>query len=665
MSLLGLRGITIGKKLKLGGRTSGLTDRSTMDHNRPPATNQGRRRLRDPLLIAIFVLLVVDIASRFSSWSGSSFYRFDTATAGTGVLPKQQQQQSRQQQQQSAAGPASFNNSRLVREDASCGAAWSLPGLLTGDRTSYAVHTTSATTTKTTAMTMMINTTIWSHRRSGAPSATGTVTAQISHCGSTGRRAADDDDHDNEKTTTPPDRTMKTTTVPLATTSSMIVRKESVLCRKAEIMDDPGPIHHQAPTVVLEFGGSWDDLLGDANLNLWHFHAALFRLWAGVQIGIHGSLPVIMTAAAAADGGGSSSGGSGDDSTNPWVVLSVPAHVFARFRHPHGNVLVASPARLLEHVVSLGNGGTHDTTTIFEGLQGVADAFHGRLLVSRSGATTVNELQATLREQGANPEVTLWIVPPDDGLFWDLAWDQRLRTTLSKHCRNSLLHQYRNDILAGLALSSTNNDNDNVAEPEQQSPQHIPRPPNQHVCFMSRQRRNKIGTPDRGNIRNLSPPFLLQLLGRLGSPILLTPSTALRQPTGTAATSFSSSSPRLIQVEQTSVAEQMQFVYDECAVLIGVHGAGMTNALGLRPGTSVIELMSRHKADYQYFANVARLLNDVDYVVVATLDGDGPDHEENLHAMDGDDELLDRLHDLVEQKLQVSFHRQQQQQQQQ
>jgi hypothetical protein len=79
-------------------------------------------------------------------------------------------------------------------------------------------------------------------------------------------------------------------------------------------------------------------------------------------------------------------------------------------------------------------------------------------------------------------------------------------------------------------------------------------------------------------------------------------------------------------------------------------------------------LTSRHKADYQYFSNVARLLNDVDYVVVATLDGDGPDYVKNLHAMDGDDqdrESLDRLHDLVVQKLQESFHRQQQQQQQQ
>jgi hypothetical protein len=188
-----------------------------------------------------------------------------------------------------------------------------------------------------------------------------------------------------------------------------------------------------------------------------------------------------------------------------------------------------------------------------------------------------------------------------------------------------LLHQYRNDILTGLAVPSTND------EAEQQ---HIPRPPNQHVSFMSRrQRRNKIGTPDRGNISVIfHHNFLLQLLGRLGSPILLTPQHGIapannnRNSSGVILIIIATT---LIQVEQTSVGgTDAIFVYDECAVLIGVHGAGLTNALGLRPGTAVIELMSRRrKADYQYFANV-----------VALADGDGPDHEENLHAMGGDDQ---------------------------
>jgi hypothetical protein len=505
-----------------------------------------------------------------------------------------------------------FENTRMMRKDASCGAAWSRPGLLTGDRTSYSSSKNGS-----------INTTIWSHRRSGAPSATGTIAAHISRCVATSGNS------DGTK----------------------IVQRESVLCFRPEVSEDQRDHPHSRIsnmiTIIVEFNGNWDDVLGggDANLNLWHYHAAVFRIWCGVQIGLH------LLAADIGDAphrpNNNTSTIDDDVATNnaPWVVLPLPPPVFARLGRYDQNIMVASPARLLEHSLSSSSSSSKSTTPL-EGLQGVADAFRGRLMVIRSGATTVTELRAALREVDANPNVEMWIQPPNDGLLWDLAWDRNLASP--SNCRYSLLDQYRNDFLTVLGTEGR------------------PRPPNRHVCYMSRQRRNKLGTPDRGNVRNLSPTFLLQLLGRLGSPILLTPSTALRRPPnsgggkGAVTTTYASSMPyhsQLVQMEHISIAEQLQYVYDECAVLLGVHGAGLTNALGLRPGTAVIELQSKYKSDYQYFRNVAKLLNDVDYTVVTTLDGDGPDHEENLRATDATE--LDRLHALVEEKLQVSFHRQQ------
>ena len=454
-----------------------------------------------------------------------------------------------------------------------CGEAWSFstfqnPG---GSRTQFTSDTVSNHNDNST----MLQTTMWIHRRSDAPSATGWIQATIVH-GCT---------------------TTNITTLP----STAIVSRETVVCAN--------PPHATNTVFVIEWSQQdWDEVLElGANINLWHFHASVFRLWAGVQIGQQ-----VVTAG---------------NSVLPWVVLYVPETVFARFQSTT-NVFVASP----EHLLQLGT--VSSSSAHLERLQGVADVFRGRLLVMRAGTATIGELHAAVRRQVGTDTRMAWVRPPNDGLLWDLAWDAKLQIN-NAECRNSLLHRYRNDILQGLSPSPIHK-----------------APPAQHVCFLSRQRRSKWGSPDRGSLRNLAPDFLLQLLGRLGSPLLVTPNTALRR--------GNSSQPTLQQtlsMNKISIAEQLQFVYEECAVLLGVHGAGLTNTLGLRPGTAVIELLSATGPSYQYFRNLAQLLPHVDYTRVENFNGTGRDNEKDLRY--SDDKLFDQLHVLIEQKLQESIQRQQ------
>ena len=155
-----------------------------------------------------------------------------------------------------------------------------------------------------------------------------------------------------------------------------------------------------------------------------------------------------------------------------------------------------------------------------------------------------------------------------------------------------LLH-YRNSLLNS-AVTSSSSINDEA----------------KHICVVSRQERDR---------RNMAPDFLLKLLGRLGAPVLMTPRQSLRTNTSTTSNGVP------ILLDKSSITGQMRYVNQECAVLVGVHGAGLTNTLGLRPGTSVIELQSDPLPNdmiFQYFRNVAALMEDVDYTIFIIQPGE-------------------------------------------
>ena len=287
-----------------------------------------------------------------------------------------------------------------------------------------------------------------------------------------------------------------------------------------------------------------------------------------------------------------------------WIVALWPEAAWAEMGLDSHQVFVPSHGNLI-----------NVTMNMRPAVQLLSDMFGGRLILARQ-LTTIGQLNAILHQSHAPSDIEMWISPPENGLMWELAWDASLSNDL-RLCRNSMLLNYRNELLN--ALSSEDIPHIHIAR---------------HVCVVSRQERDR---------RNMTPEFMLRLLARLGGPLLMTPRTGLR-------TNTSTINGVPIYLGDSSVSGQLRFVHQECAILLGVHGAGLTNALGLRPGTSVIELQAS-SSTYQYFRNVAALIDDVDYSVFVIE----PVEEVNMYT---DDEGLDKLTALVELKLKESIARQ-------
>lgn len=411
----------------------------------------------------------------------------------------------------------------------------------------------------------------WTHVRSGASSATGVIHASVAYSRTTCA----------ERSNSWHDRRVSS--------------QEDVLCSRADGPD--GGDHHPSSdsTIMLSLTGSTnsEEAFPTTGVNLWHYTAAIFKLWAGIQI---------ATNVAKADG----------LKTPTWIVALLPEREWSLMGlDPSCRLFFPSPANLLNVTKDRSKYTMH-------GIQGLSDAFGGRLILAHPEAT-IGELHKMLERNHAPIDIEMWVSPPEDGLMWDLAWDESLSHSLGQ-CQNSMLFQFRNDLLSAVRSHET----PNVAR---------------HVCIVSRQERD---------LRNLSPEFMLTLLGRLGAPLMLSPRTSLR-------TSTSTFDGVPLHLDMSSITGQLRFVHRECAVLLGVHGAGLTNALGLRPGTSVIELQTR-STSYQYFRNVAALMRDVDYSLVR-IRGSGKSGKEEMD-MHADEKGLQELYDLVQTKLQDSIKRQ-------
>jgi hypothetical protein len=357
-------------------------------------------------------------------------------------------------------------------------------------------------------------------------------------------------------------------------------------------------------TVILSLleDSKWNEAISSNPINLWHYHAATFRFWAGLQIGFKVA----------------KSFGIPIDPDQTWVVLLVPRDMWSILPISRQvNVFVLSPTNLMK--IS-----SHSSERYaLHGLQGLSDVLGGKLVLVQHPTTTLVELKQTLESIDAPIDISLWITPPEEGLLWDLAWDQRLSQQgplASGKCHNSLLMQYRRDIVRSIQSKKS---------------KILRRSQPRHVCVVSRQGRG---------LRSLSPAFMLKLLDRLGAPMLLSPHTSLRR--------LNSSSPDestyFLRVEKSSISEQVIWIYEECAVLVGVHGAGLINALGLRPGTSIVELQTKDTT-YQYFRNVAALLKDVDYTLFR-IQGSGADKSQEFE-MYADDNDLQLLYDIIQTKL--------------
>jgi hypothetical protein len=341
--------------------------------------------------------------------------------------------------------------------------------------------------------------------------------------------------------------------------------------------------------------------------NLWHGHAAFYMMWVGLQIAKNivksNNNRLLMK-------------------PPEWIVALIPSKTWSGVGLD--NNLDGDSYYHNVFFPSIDNLRTNVTMDMQPAVQLLSDVFGGRVILAKQEAT-IDELYTILHQNNAPTNIGLWINPPGPpagGLMWDIAWDSNLSTQLTD-CKHSMLLHYRNSLLNS-AVTSSSSINDEA----------------KLTCVVSRQERDR---------RNMAPDFLLKLLGRLGAPVLMTPRQSLRTNTSTTSNGVP------ILLDKSSITGQMCYVNQECAVLVGVHGAGLTNTLGLRPGTSVIELQSDPLPNdmiFQYFRNVAALMEDVDYTMFIIRPG------EEGKGMYTDDVGLQQLVEIIQTKLHDSKTRQ-------
>lgn len=352
-------------------------------------------------------------------------------------------------------------------------------------------------------------------------------------------------------------------------------------------------------TVVLAFRDEplahWNDLV-DPDLNVLHFHAQFFAVWLSLRLA-DVSATLLHT-----------------DTLHPPldVILLFPPAAVSRFGNP-SVPFRPSPEQLAQRRVD----GAHHAA--LAGLQAVAQAITlGSVLVASTDHSGAQISQA-LAEAGMEGHAALWVTPPSrEPFLWSLEYaplhmapHPTTTDTGDDSCVNSrtqVLADYRN------AFISTDGSNEHISSTTALA---------KHVCFISRQNRPT---------RNLSSNFFITLIKRLGSPLLLSPTVHLRNSTAVADVA------RPLLLDDASLAEQMRYVHNECAVLVGVQGAGLAHTtLSLRPGAHVVELHSDLRANYSLFENIAALLPNVTharYRLESQVVNSTTAHEIDLHLDD-------------------------------
>lgn len=333
--------------------------------------------------------------------------------------------------------------------------------------------------------------------------------------------------------------------------------------------------------------------------NLWHFHTANFNLWVSLFF------PKIFAYAQTLN----------EFKETSETLLRTPTHVvvlagsqmckFGKFPKPLFEVTPENIEYASKHGAS---------RAYLEGLEAVND-WMGHMVVACEESVNSIEIQNELKRLNY-PKIGSIVVPPLDELLSDIAIDPMISKTLTdQNCFNSLIQKYSHDFMTGRGRLSLSGDYRRFDEKhlenesgEFKEPLEDKNRVARHVCLISRQNRQRIGMPKLDpnrdfDLRNLEADFFHKLMVRLGSTIVLSPGLSLRNKNSTITP---------LHLDKVSIPGQLRFVHEECAVIIGVHGAGLANLLGLRRGTAVIELIEK-KRSYDYFRNLAVLLDDTSY----------------------------------------------------
>jgi protein O-GlcNAc transferase len=75
-----------------------------------------------------------------------------------------------------------------------------------------------------------------------------------------------------------------------------------------------------------------------------------------------------------------------------------------------------------------------------------------------------------------------------------------------------------------------------------------------------------------------------------------------------------------VQLETMTFKEQVELMYSQTNILIGVHGAGLSHTIFLPPEAILIELLPDHSSSFTYFRNLAKQSNHI-YIPVIVSGG--------------------------------------------
>lgn len=375
-------------------------------------------------------------------------------------------------------------------------------------------------------------------------------------------------------------------------TKSQLSKKataDSILCTfEADASDEyneTNPPKRPRKTVILDIDPEryhWHDVVDDdllGGINIWHFHAQFFPMWLSIRLA-DSSISMLKNQNLTTEHGVLQ-----PDTLEPPldIVILFPTITWERFNRDESETGASKPFLVTtEKLFELRDKRRANPTSV-AGLQALMDGIEGSLVVG-SHNTTTGELFKVLRESEMEPRGNVWIRPPSRSNFLWLLERYDLEETIGNGCQNSMISDYVRPFINSVPVKY---------------PPKLAR----HVCFISRQMREHANVPNpKVKSRNLTPDVFLALMKRISSPIVISPHISLRN---------ASADGLPLYLEESSLTGQMRFIHYECAVVVGVHGAGLGHVLGMKPGSHLIEFQAWQ--NYTIFKNSALLLNNVTY----------------------------------------------------
>lgn len=414
-------------------------------------------------------------------------------------------------------------------------------------------------------------------------------------------------------------------------------------------------ISDRRATLVITFpdgASEIDDLLAESvvrGINLFHFHAQFFTIWLGLRLVEVSAL--LMRRRFLLQPGGKvypSSLFTADGNKKAIdVILILPDWTWFRFSNQSAKI--SSNGRVQPIVLESGGAnidalladGAFEQT--LAGLQAIQDGMPtGTKLMIATKTMSVHTIHTALARYDMNHRPYALFRQPDRG---SMMWELRLRDFVfdMSRCRDSILQKYAKHLLrsASHERPTFSSVSPNLAASRSNS-NDIAR----SICLLSRQ--GKHTSPwerKRPLSRNLTPDVFNQFVKRFRSVLVLKFELGLRRITKNDRTDE-------VSINKSSITGQMRAVRRNCAVLVGVHGAGLSHLIALREGTSVVEIQAFFK--HQMFARMAMLMNNVSHTTVylnSTVVDMHRSHEVNIT---GSQTQIDNIVNLVNGKLDYS-----------